>query len=71
MSNREKVARLLNLIDDDKMIFIVRILESLVEFAEVPNELTIAAIREGDEMLANGTGERYTSVDALFEDLDN
>ena len=40
-------------------------------FAEVPNELTIAAIAEGDEMLANGTGERYTSVDALFEDLDN
>ena len=71
MSNREKVARLLNLIDEDKMIFIVRILESLVEFAEVPNELTIAAIREGDEILASGTGERYTSVEALFEDLDN
>ena len=38
---------------------------------EVPNEITVAAIAEGDEMLANGTGERYASVDALFEDLDN
>ncbi len=40
-----------------------------VKFAEIPNEITIAAIKEGDEMLKNGTGERYTSVDELFADL--
>ncbi|MBR1603900.1 MAG: hypothetical protein IJ667_10745 [Synergistaceae bacterium] len=53
------------------MIFIVRILENLVEFAEFPNELTAAAIKEGDKMLANGTGERYDSIDALIEDLES
>ena len=41
------------------------------EIAASKWRVTIAAIAEGDEMLANGTGERYTSVDALFEDLDN
>lgn len=39
--------------------------------ALLENKLIAAAIKEGDEMLANGTGERYTSVKALFEDLDN
>ena len=70
MSAREKAVRLLNLIDEDRMIFIVRILESLVELAEIPNEITVAAIKEGDEMLENGTGERYASVDELFADLE-
>ena len=71
MSARERAIRLLNLIDEDRMIFIVRILESLVELAEIPNEITVAAIKEGDEMLKNGTGERYTSVDELFADLES
>ena len=71
MSAREKAVRLLNLIDEDRMIFIVRILESLVALAEVPNEVTAAAIQEGDEILRNGVGERYTSVDELFADLES
>ena len=71
MNARERAAYLLNLIDEDKMIFIVRILENLVEFAEFPNELTAAAIKEGDKILANGTGERYDSIDALIEDLES
>ena len=49
MSEKEKALRLLNLIDEDKMIFIVRILESLVEFAEFPKEAIKAALGEGDE----------------------
>ena len=52
------------------MVFIVKILESLVELVEIPNETTIAAFQEGDEMLQDGTGERYASVDELFEDLE-
>lgn len=32
------------------------------------NNETLAAIKESDEMVKNGTGKRYTSVDDLFED---
>ncbi|SIO32870.1 DNA-damage-inducible protein J [Carnobacterium alterfunditum] len=32
------------------------------------NTETLAAIKESDEMVKNGTGKRYTSVDDLFED---
>lgn len=32
------------------------------------NAETLAAIKESDEMVKNGTGERYTSVDDLFKD---
>ncbi|MCM1048899.1 MAG: hypothetical protein NC433_10800 [Clostridiales bacterium] len=37
---------------------------------EIPNEETLEAFKEGDEMLANGTGKRYTSAAALFADMD-
>lgn len=30
---------------------------------------TFAAIKESDEMIPNGTGELYTSVDDLFKDV--
>ena len=32
------------------------------------NAETLAAIKESDEMVKNGTGKRYTSVDDLFKD---
>ena len=39
-------------------------------FAEIPNNETIAAYEESDNMLANGTGKRYTSTSDLFADLE-
>lgn len=71
MSEKEKAMRLINLLDEEKIIFIIRILESLMGSAEIPNETTLAAMQEGDEMLRRGTGERYTSIEALFADLEN
>jgi len=32
------------------------------------NTETLAAIKESDEMVKNGTGKSYTSVDGLFKD---
>lgn len=32
------------------------------------NDETLAAIKESDEMVKNGTGKQYASVDDLFED---
>ena len=58
MSNREKAIQLLNIIDEEKMVYVVGILENLTGFADIPNDETIAAINEGDKMLENGTGQR-------------
>ena len=70
MSNREKAIQLLNVIDDEKMVYVLNILENLTCFAEIPNSETISAFQEGDNMLANGTGRRYTSTADLFADLE-
>lgn len=59
MSNREKAVNLLNVIDDDKMVYVVGILENLAGFIDIPNAITVAAIQEGDEMLVNGSGQRF------------
>lgn len=66
MSEREKAIQLLNVIDDEKMVYIVRILENLTSLVDIPNADTIAAIKEGDEMLENGTGQRF---DGTTEDF--
>lgn len=59
MSEREKAVNLLNIIDDDKMAYVVGILENLAGFVDIPNAQTAAAIQEGDEMLEQGTGQRF------------
>ena len=70
MSDRERAIQLLNVIDDEKMVYVVGILENLTGFADIPNNETIEAIREGDEMLKNGTGQRFTgSTEDFFNML--
>ena len=38
---------------------------------DTPNAQTLAALKEGDEMINNPNAPRFSSVDALFEDLMN
>lgn len=45
-------------------------MENLTCFAEIPNSETIASFQESDDMLANGTGKRYTSTSDFFADLE-
>ena len=59
MSNRERAIQLLDIIDEERMVYVVRILENLTGFAEIPNAETAEAIVEGDKMLECGTGQRY------------
>ena len=44
MSEREKAMHLLEVIDDEKMVYVVGILENLTGFANIPNEETVSAI---------------------------
>jgi hypothetical protein len=59
MSEKEKAIQLLNIIDDEKMSYVVGILENLTYLAYIPNAETIVAIKEADEMLNNKTGQRF------------
>ncbi|MGN0183411.1 MAG: type II toxin-antitoxin system RelB/DinJ family antitoxin [Candidatus Ornithomonoglobus sp.] len=38
---------------------------------DIPNAETLAAFKEGDKMVNDPTAPRYSSVEALFEDLMN
>lgn len=40
-----------------------------IKAPNVPNKTTIAAIREGDEMLNKRTGKRYSSTKSMFDDI--
>lgn len=63
MSDREKAIQILNEIPDYKIGYIVSYLQGylhgVTDGEETPNAETLEAIREGDEMLENGTGQRF------------
>ena len=62
MSDREKAIQILNEIPDYKIGYIVTYLQGylhgVTDGEEIPNAETLEVIREGDEMLENGTGQR-------------
>lgn len=63
MSDREKAIQILNEIPDYRIGYIVSYLQGylhgITDGEEFPNAETLEAIREGDEMLENGTGQRF------------
>lgn len=70
MSDREKVFQLLDYVPDDKMSYIIGFIQGLTitENLEIPNAETLEAIKEGDEMLENGTGQRFAgSTEDFFK----
>ncbi|KAI4451617.1 hypothetical protein C823_006177 [Eubacterium plexicaudatum ASF492] len=72
MSERERVYQLLDTVPDSKISYLIGYIQGLtVENEEIPNSDTLAAFKEGDEMLANGTGKRYTNTTDLFADLED
>lgn len=42
-----------------------------IEIRHFPNAETVAAIREGDEMLMNKSGKSYNSTKKMFDDILN
>lgn len=70
MNERERVYQLLDTVPDGKISYLIGYIQGLTaENEELPNADTLAAFKEGDEMLANGTGKRYTNTAELFADL--
>ena len=60
MSNQEIAKSMIDKLPDDKIIYIINILEYS------PNKETIATVEEVDQMVKNGTGEHYNGSTSDF-----
>lgn len=66
MSYKELAKNMIDRLPDDKMIFIINMLEGLGEMSGLdiypafePNAETIAAMAETDEMIRTGSGQHF------------
>lgn len=70
MSDRERVMQLLDAVPDYKIGYVVAYLQGMTAGEDEPNSETLTAFAEGDKMLEDGTGQRYTNTKDLFVDLE-
>ena len=70
MSDRERAMQLLDAVPDYKIGYVVAYLQGVTAGEDEPNAETPAAFAEGDKMLADGMGQRYTNTKDLFADLE-
>lgn len=70
MSSKEMAIQLLDRIPESKMHYIIGILEGAAIPDEEPNEETLEAFKECEEMIKNGTGQHFDGdTDDLFKTL--
>lgn len=70
MSDRERAMQLLDAVPDYKIGYVVAYLQGVTAGEDEPNTETIAAFKEGDKILVDGTGQKYTNTKDLFADLE-
>lgn len=71
MSKREKARQLLEYVPDSKISNVIAYLQELTADMEIPNTTTLNSFTEGDKMLTEGTGQRYTNTKDLFAELED
>ena len=81
MSEMERASALLEMVPQYKLGYAIAYLQGLIADTdasrEIPNAATIAALKEGDEMLRTGMGQHFQGTAAEFfamldaEDEDN
>ncbi len=77
MSYQEIAKSMIDRLPEDKMVFIINILENIGEMSGIqlnpefePNAETRAAMAEVDEMIANGTGQHFSgTTEELFAQI--
>lgn len=77
MSNRELAKSLIDEIPENKLIFLINILENIGEMSGVnvypeftPNAETVEAMEEAEEMIKTGAGEHFSgSTEDFFKML--
>lgn len=70
MSNKELAIQLLDRIPETKMYYIIGVLEGAAIPDELPNDETLAAFAEVDEMKRTGSGQRFDNLDDLWASLE-
>lgn len=70
MSNKELAIQLLDRIPETKMYYILGVLEGAAIPEEIPNEETLAAFAEVDEIKKTGSGQRFNNLDDLWASLE-
>lgn len=73
MSYQEIAKNMIDKLPDDKMVFVINILENIGEMSGInvypdftPNAETIEAIAEVDKMIKTGKGEHFTGSTVDF-----
>ena len=69
MSDREKAIDLISKIPDYKMYYVLSFLEGAAIPDEIPNADTLAAIEEGEQMIADGTGQHFSGSTEDFTNM--
>lgn len=77
MSYQEIAKSMIDRLPEDKLVFIINILENIGEMSGLhlnpvfePNAETRAAMAEVDEMIANGTGQHFSgTTEELFAQI--
>lgn len=75
MSNREQVLQAVNRMPESALGYVLAYIQGLATNVgagqeEIPNAETVAALREGDEMLRTGSGQEWTGSTAeLFRQI--
>lgn len=69
MSNKERAVQLLNRIPDSRMYYVLSFLEGAAIPDETPNEETIAAFAEVDELKKNHSRQKFNNLDDLWASL--
>ena len=70
MSNKERAIQLLDQVPESKMYYVIGFLEGVAVPDEIPNNETLAAFAEVDEMKKTGAGQRFNNLDDLWAGLE-
>lgn len=67
MSTKDMAINIVNMMDEEELTYFVKLFKKVV--SDVPNEETIVAMRESEDMLKSDDAIKFDSVDNLFEEL--
>ena len=66
-STRDAAYNIINLMNDEQLQSFVKLFQNVV--SDVPNEETISAMQEAEDMLKDPKAMKFSSVDDLFAEL--
>ena len=67
MSTRDMAMNIVNLMNEEQLRGFVALFQGVV--SDIPNEETVAAMEEAEEMLKDPNAQRFASVQELFAEL--